>query len=76
MISALHDIAAACKANGICAALHCGTLEYAARAIEWGFNMTTVSGDSRLLAGAAGASVAKFRSLIDKIPSKTENGAY
>jgi 4-hydroxy-2-oxoheptanedioate aldolase len=76
MISALHDIAAACKANGICAALHCGTPEYAARAIEWGFNMTTVSGDSRLLAGAAGASVAKFRSLIDKIPSKTENGAY
>jgi 4-hydroxy-2-oxoheptanedioate aldolase len=38
MISALHDIVAACEANSICAALHCGTPEYAARAIEWGFN--------------------------------------
>jgi len=36
--------------------------------------MTTVSGDSRLLAAAAGASVAKFRALIDQIPSKTESG--
>jgi 4-hydroxy-2-oxoheptanedioate aldolase len=76
MISALHDIVAACRANGICAALHCCTPEYAARAITWGFNMTTVSGDSRLLAAAAGASVAKFRTLIDQIPSKTESGVY
>ena len=43
MIAALKEILAACKANGIRAALHCGTPEYAARAIEWGFNMTTVS---------------------------------
>ncbi len=50
MIAALKEIVAACKANGIRAALHCGTPEYAARAIEWGFDMTTVSGDSRLLA--------------------------
>ena len=64
MIAALKEIVAACKANGIRAALHCGTPEYAARAIEWGFDMTTVSGDSRLLAGAAGASVAKFRQLV------------
>jgi 4-hydroxy-2-oxoheptanedioate aldolase len=76
MISALHRIIAACRANGIRAALHCGTAEYAARAIEWGFNMTTVSGDSRLLATAAGASVAKFRQLTGQITSKTEKGAY
>jgi 4-hydroxy-2-oxoheptanedioate aldolase len=38
MISALHDIVAACEANSICAALHGGTPGYAARAIEWGFN--------------------------------------
>lgn len=74
LISALHDIGAACKANGICAALHCGTPEYAARAVPWGFSMTTVSGDSRLLAAAAGASVAKFRTLIDQTPSTTESG--
>jgi 4-hydroxy-2-oxoheptanedioate aldolase len=76
MIGALKEILAACKANNIRAALHCGTPEYAARAIEWGFNMTTVSGDSRLLASAAGASVAKFRQLIGQISAKPEKGAY
>ena len=74
MIAALKEIVAACKTNGIRAALHCGTPDYAARAIEWGFDMTTVSGDSRLLAGAAGASVAKFRQLTGETGSKSENG--
>ena len=69
-------IVAACKTNGIRAALHCGTPDYAARAIEWGFDMTTVSGDSRLLAGAAAASVAKFRQLTGQTGSKSEKGAY
>jgi len=76
MIAALKEIVAACKTNGIRAALHCGTPDYAARAIEWGFDMTTVSGDSRLLAGAAGTSVAKFRQLTGQIGSKSEKGAY
>jgi 4-hydroxy-2-oxoheptanedioate aldolase len=76
MIAALKEIVAACKTNGIRAALHCGTPDYAARAIAWGFNMTTVSGDSRLLAGAAGASVTKFRQLTGQIGSKSEKGAY
>ena len=75
MITALHRIVAACKANGVRAALHCGTPEYAARAIDWGFNMTTVSGDSRLLAAAAGASVVKFRELVGQVTAKTEKGA-
>jgi 4-hydroxy-2-oxoheptanedioate aldolase len=76
MIAALKQILAACKTNGIRAALHCGTPDYAARAIAWGFDMTTVSGDTRLLAGAAGASVAKFRQLTDAVGSKAEKGAY
>jgi 4-hydroxy-2-oxoheptanedioate aldolase len=63
MIEALRTIVAACKSHGKRAALHCGTADYAARAIEWGFDMTTVSGDSRLLAAAAQASVARFREL-------------
>ena len=66
MIKRLHEILAACQNAGIRAALHCGTPEYAARAIGWGFDMTTVSGDSRLLAAAAGASVAKFRTLLSR----------
>lgn len=63
MIAALQTILAACKANGIRAALHCGTPDYAARAVGWGFDMTTVSGDSRLLAAGAAASVKAFREL-------------
>ena len=50
MIALIKRILAACKTNGIRACLHCGTPDYAARAIDWGFDMTTVSGDSRLLA--------------------------
>ena len=76
MIAALKEIVGACKTSGIRAALHCGTPEYAARAIEWGFDMTTVSGDSRLLAGAASASVAKFRQLAGQIGAKAEKGPY
>ena len=76
MVAALKEIVAACKANGIRAALHCGTPDYAARAIEWGYDMTTVSGDSRLLAGAAAASVTKFRQLTGQVGSKSEKGAY
>ena len=76
MIEALQQIVAACKRNGIRAALHCGTPDYAARAIGWGFDMTTVSGDSRLLAGAAGASVKRFRELIGQAATRVEKGAY
>lgn len=63
MVAAIRRILAAAKGAGIRAALHCGTPDYAARAIGWGFDMTTVSGDSRLLAAAAEASVKRFRAL-------------
>ena len=69
LIDALKRIVAACKAAGIRAALHCGTPDYAARAIGWGFDMTTVGGDSRLLAAAAAASVARFRELTEAAPA-------
>ena len=76
MIAALQTIVAACKQNGLRAALHCGTPDYAARAIGWGFDMTTVGGDSRFLAAAAGAAVAGFRKLTDGVAGKSEKGAY
>jgi 4-hydroxy-2-oxoheptanedioate aldolase len=63
MIEALHRIVKVCGKAGIRAALHCGTPEYAAKAVGWGFNMTTVSNDVRLLAGAAADSVQRFRAL-------------
>lgn len=76
MVTAIRRIADVCRAKGIYAALHCGTPDYAAKAIGWGFNMTTVSGDSRLLAAAAGASVARFRELTGTTAEKGEKGGY
>lgn len=64
MIEAFKTIREAAHRNGIKACLHCGTPEYAARGVEWGFDLVTVSGDSRLLAQAAGASVGRFRELV------------
>lgn len=63
MIKLIQYIVAVCRKNDIRACLHCGTAEYAARAVEWGFDLTTVSGDTRLLAAAAAASVARWREL-------------
>ncbi len=76
MIAAFHRILAACKANGLRAALHCGTPDYALRAIGWGFDMTTVGGDTRFLAAAAGASVARFRELAGQGAAAGSKAAY
>jgi len=48
------------------ACLHCGTPEYAAKAIGWGFDLVTITNDVRLLAGAAGAHVKKFKELTNQ----------
>ncbi len=76
MIALIQGILAACKANGIRACLHCGTPEYAARAIGWGFDLTTVSGDSRLQASAASTSVSKWRELVGTAPASATESAY
>ena len=78
MIAALQTIVAACTKAGKRAALHCGSAEYAARAITWGFDMTTVSGDARLLAAAAQASVGRFRELTGGMasPANAVKGSY
>ncbi|WP_343117332.1 HpcH/HpaI aldolase family protein [Ostreiculturibacter nitratireducens] len=76
MVAAIRRIAEVCRKNGKFAALHCGTAEYAARAIGWGYNMTTVSGDTRLLAASAAASVARFRELTETSGAEGEKGAY
>ena len=76
MVVAIKRILAAAKSAGIRAALHCGTPDYAARAVRWGFDMTTVSGDSRLLAAAATSSVRRFRELTGGVAGAGEKGAY
>lgn len=73
MIDLIRRIQSVCHQNGIFACLHCGTPEYAAKAIGWGFNLTTVSGDSRLLAGAASASVKSWHALVEN--SNTADGS-
>jgi 4-hydroxy-2-oxoheptanedioate aldolase len=77
MIELIQHIVKVCEKNGIKACIHCGTADYAARAIGWGYNLTTVSGDSRLLAGAAAASVKRFRDLIGEatVP-EAKGGTY
>ncbi len=76
MIAALQTILAACKKNGLRAALHCGSPDYAARAVGWGYDMTTVGGDTRFLAAAAGAAVAQFRTLTGGRATSSEKGGY
>ena len=61
MIALIQQIAGVCEKNDMAACLHCGTPDYAARAIGWGYRLTTVGGDSRFLAAAAGASVIAWR---------------
>ena len=63
IVDALQKIAAACQKNNIIAALHCGTADYALKAISWGFRMTTVGADVRFLTEAAATAVRSFRDL-------------
>ena len=56
MIDIIKRIADTCHKNGIVAGIHCGTTDYALRAIEWGFQMTTVGGDVKFVAATAQAS--------------------
>jgi 4-hydroxy-2-oxoheptanedioate aldolase len=78
MIDALKRIADACNRAGIIASLHCGAVEYAMRAVGWGYRMTTIGGgDVRLLAAAAAASVARFRELSAQArPSEDSRSGY
>ena len=78
MIDLIKHIVATCKKYNKFACLHCGTPEYAAKAVEWGFNLTTVSGDSRLLAAAAAKTVSTWKDMTGALGDKTDKvgGAY
>ncbi|UXM94418.1 aldolase/citrate lyase family protein [Bartonella sp. HY329] len=65
LVDAIKHIMTIAHKYGKRACLHNGTPDYAAKVVEWGFDLVTVSNDVRLLAGAASASIHKFRSLID-----------
>jgi 4-hydroxy-2-oxoheptanedioate aldolase len=77
MVAAIRAIAAAAHRHGKRACLHCGDADYAARAVaDWGFDLVTVSGDARLLAQAASASVARFRDLCGQSAAPAAQLAY
>jgi 4-hydroxy-2-oxoheptanedioate aldolase len=65
MIEVIKRVLAAAHKAGKRAGLHNGTPDYAAKAVGWGFDLVTVSNDVRMLATAAGTSVARFRELTD-----------
>ena len=64
MIEVIKRILAAAKSAGKFAVLHCGSAEYGAKAIGWGFDMVTISQDVKALAGHAGAAVQTARTLL------------
>lgn len=64
VIEVIQRIVAVAHDNGIRAALHCGTPEYAARGIGWGYDMVTIGADSAILAQGAANLTKTFRSLI------------
>jgi 4-hydroxy-2-oxoheptanedioate aldolase len=75
MIDAIRHILQRAHAAGKRAALHNGTAEYASEAVGWGFDLVTVSNDVRLLAGAAEASVKRFRELTKGTSGTSEASA-
>jgi 4-hydroxy-2-oxoheptanedioate aldolase len=79
MVDAIQAILRSAKAAGVRAALHCGSAAYAIKAIDWGFDLVTLTNDVRLLAGAAAAEVSAARSLLgERLGSATRQqaGAY
>lgn len=76
MIEVIQRIAVAAKANGIAAALHCGSVDYAVKAIGWGYDMVTVGGDVRMLAAAAGDTVNRFRAMTGGEGNGGQKGGY
>lgn len=66
IVEVIHAILQEAKSAGIRAFLHCGKPDYAARAIEWGFDAVTLMNDVRLLASSARASVDAVRAQVEK----------
>ena len=68
MIERIQRIAAVCKENDIFACIHCMTADYAARAVGWGYDLTTVGGDVRFMATAAKTAISSFHKQVGREP--------
>ena len=69
MVAAIQKIIAAAHNAGIKACLHCGSSEYAAKAVGWGVDLVTLLNDVRMMAAAAATSVKNFHELSAETPS-------
>jgi 4-hydroxy-2-oxoheptanedioate aldolase len=76
MIEAIQSIREAAHRAGKKACLHCASPEYGARGIEWGFDLVTVSADSRILAAGSQAQVKRFRDLAGQVPAAAKGPSY
>jgi 4-hydroxy-2-oxoheptanedioate aldolase len=61
IVDAIQTILKTCKKHKIYAGLHCGSTDYARKAIGWGFQFVTIQSDNALLTGAARAAVGAMR---------------
>ncbi len=77
-LAAIHRIHDAAREAGISPGIHCGTPDYAARAVEWGFDMVTISSDARLMADAAAQTLDRFQELTGRSRSeeRDDSGGY
>lgn len=66
MIAAYKKILAAAHDAGIKACMHCGSPEYAKRAVDWGFDFVSLLNDLRMLAAAAAASTGRTKELLGR----------
>lgn len=78
LVAAIKQILSAADGAGIRAGLHCGSPDYAAKAIGWGFDLVTLSNDVRFLAGAAAAAVNRMRELLgsESEAAPADTGSY
>ncbi|MFC0218955.1 4-hydroxy-2-oxoheptanedioate aldolase [Pseudochelatococcus lubricantis] len=79
VVDAIRHILDTAHSAGIRAGLHNGSAAYASKAVGWGFDLVTISNDVRLLAGAAGESLAAFRRSVgegETAGGKQAQGGY
>lgn len=74
VVEAIQKILAAANKHGIVPGIHCGSTDYARKAIGWGFRLTTVMADNALLNQAAKAAVAAMRG--DQAAPAKPSGPY
>jgi 4-hydroxy-2-oxoheptanedioate aldolase len=67
LIAIFERVVAACEANGLIAAIHCGQPAYAARMASMGFRFVTVGSDLRLLAAASNSTATATQDAISAI---------